>query len=29
VRVALGSWLLQADLADELRFFSGGARGAR
>ncbi|HUJ85283.1 MAG TPA: F0F1 ATP synthase subunit delta [Burkholderiales bacterium] len=26
VRVALGSWLLQADLADELRFFSGGAR---
>jgi F-type H+-transporting ATPase subunit b len=29
VRVALGPWLLQADLADELRFFSGGARGAR
>jgi F-type H+-transporting ATPase subunit b len=28
VRVALGSWLLQADLSDELRFFSGGARGA-
>jgi F-type H+-transporting ATPase subunit b len=29
VRVALGPWLLQADLSDELRFFSGGARGAR
>jgi len=29
VRVALGSWLLQADLSDELRFFSAGARGAR
>ena len=29
VRVALGSWLLQADLADELRFFAGGARGGR
>jgi len=29
VRVALGSWLLQADLADELGFFSGGARGGR
>jgi F-type H+-transporting ATPase subunit b len=29
VRVALGSWLLQADLSDELRFFSGGARGGR
>jgi F-type H+-transporting ATPase subunit b len=29
VRVALGSWLLQADLADELRFFSTGARGGR
>ena len=29
VRVALGSWLLQADLADELRFFSGGARDGR
>jgi len=29
VRVALGSWLLQADLSDELRFFSGGVRGAR
>jgi F-type H+-transporting ATPase subunit b len=29
VRVALGPWLLQADLADELRFFSGGPRGGR
>jgi len=29
VRVTLGPWQLQADLADELRFFSGGARGAR
>jgi F-type H+-transporting ATPase subunit b len=29
VRVTLGSWLLQADLADELRFFSGGAQGGR
>ena len=29
VRVVLGSWLLQADLADELRFFSGGPRGGR
>ncbi len=29
VRVALGSWLLQADLNDELRFFSGAARDAR
>jgi len=29
VRVALGSWLLQADLADELRFFSGGAHDGR
>jgi F-type H+-transporting ATPase subunit b len=27
VRVALGPWQLQADLADELRFFSGGVRG--
>jgi F-type H+-transporting ATPase subunit b len=29
VRVALGPWLLQADLRDELRFFSGGPRGVR
>ena len=29
VRVALGPWLLQADLSDELRYFSGGAGGAR
>jgi len=29
VRVALGPWLLQADLSDELRFFSGGPGGAR
>jgi F-type H+-transporting ATPase subunit b len=29
LRVALGSWQLQADLADELRFFSGGAGGGR
>jgi F-type H+-transporting ATPase subunit b len=29
VRVALGPWLLQADLSDELRFFAGGVRGAR
>lgn len=29
VRVALGAWLLQADLSDELRFFSGGPGGAR
>jgi len=28
VRVALGPWLLQADLSDELRFFSGGPGGA-
>jgi F-type H+-transporting ATPase subunit b len=29
VRVALGSWQLQADLADELRFFSGEGRSER
>jgi F-type H+-transporting ATPase subunit b len=29
VRVALGSWLLQADLGEELRFFAGGERSAR
>ena len=29
VRVALGPWLLQADLSDELRYFSGGPGGAR
>ena len=28
-RVALGPWLLQADLSDELRYFSGGPGGAR
>ncbi len=29
VRVALGPWLLQADLGDELRFFSRGPSGER